>query len=149
MTPRLLRQMKAICERHGTLFIADEVMTGFGRTGTLFACEQAGITPDILCLAKGLTGGSLPLAATLCTPEIFQAHYSTDRSRTFFHSSSFTANPIACAAAVANLRDLARRAGARARCGVGRRCRRSGWRVCATTRGLRMSAAWAPSRRWT
>jgi adenosylmethionine-8-amino-7-oxononanoate aminotransferase len=99
----ILRQMKAICERHGTLFIADEVMTGFGRTGTLFACEQAGITPDILCLAKGLTGGSLPLAATLCTPEIFQAHYSSDRSRTFFHSSSFTANPIACAAAVANL----------------------------------------------
>lgn len=98
-----LRQMKAICERHGTLFIGDEVMTGFGRTGTLFACEQAGITPDILCLAKGLTGGSLPLAATLCRPEIFQAHYSSDRSRTFFHSSSFTANPIACAAAVANL----------------------------------------------
>lgn len=99
----LLRKMKALCERHGTLFIADEVMTGFGRTGTLFACEQAGITPDILCMAKGLTGGSLPLAATLCTPEIFQAHYSQDRSRTFFHSSSFTANPIACAAAVANL----------------------------------------------
>jgi adenosylmethionine-8-amino-7-oxononanoate aminotransferase len=99
----LLRKMHALCRRHGTLFIADEVMTGFGRTGTLFACEQAGITPDILCLAKGLTGGSLPLAATLCTPEIFAAHYSTDRSRTFFHSSSFTANPIACAAARANL----------------------------------------------
>ncbi len=99
----LLAKMKNICERHGTLFIADEVMTGFGRTGTLFACEQAGITPDILCLAKGLTGGALPLAATLCTPEIFQAHYSPDRSRTFFHSSSFTANPIACAAARANL----------------------------------------------
>ncbi len=100
----LLRKMHALCKRHGALFIADEVMTGFGRTGTLFACEQAAaITPDILCLAKGLTGGSLPLAATLCTPEIFQAHYSTDRSRTFFHSSSFTANPIACAAACANL----------------------------------------------
>ncbi|MDB5733601.1 MAG: adenosylmethionine-8-amino-7-oxononanoate aminotransferase [Alphaproteobacteria bacterium] len=99
----LLRKMHALCKRHGTLFIADEVMTGFGRTGTLFACEQAGITPDILCIAKGLTGGSLPLAATLCTPQIFDAHYSTDRSRTFFHSSSFTANPIACAAACANL----------------------------------------------
>jgi adenosylmethionine-8-amino-7-oxononanoate aminotransferase len=99
----VLRAMKRICERHGTLFIADEVMTGFGRTGTLFACEQAGITPDILCLSKGLTGGSLPLAATLCTPAIFAAHYSTDRSRTFFHSSSFTANPVACAAAAANL----------------------------------------------
>jgi adenosylmethionine-8-amino-7-oxononanoate aminotransferase len=101
--PEILAKMKKLCERHGTLFIADEVMTGFGRTGTLFACEQAGITPDILCLAKGLSGGSLPLAATLCTAEIFDAHYSTDRSRTFFHSSSFTANPIACAAGVANL----------------------------------------------
>ena len=99
----ILRKMKALCERHGALFIADEVMTGFGRTGTLFACEQAGITPDILCLAKGLTGGSLPLAATLCTPPIFEAHYSPDRARMFFHSSSFTANPIACAAARANL----------------------------------------------
>ena len=99
----ILRKMKALCERHGTLFIADEVLTGFGRTGTLFACEQAGIAPDILCLAKGLTGGSLPLAATLATPAIFDAHYSEDRRKTFFHSSSFTANPIACAAAAANL----------------------------------------------
>ena len=101
--PDLLRAMSDICRRHGTLFIADEVMTGFGRTGSLFACNQAGVTPDILCLAKGLSGGSLPLAATLCTGQIFDAHYSTDRSRTFFHSSSFTANPVACAAACANL----------------------------------------------
>ncbi len=101
--PEILAQMAQICARHGTLLIADEVLTGFGRTGSLFACEQAGITPDILCLAKGLTGGALPLAATLCRPEIFQAHYSTDRRYTFFHSSSFTANPIACAAANANL----------------------------------------------
>jgi adenosylmethionine-8-amino-7-oxononanoate aminotransferase len=99
----ILRRMKAICERHGTLFIADEVMTGFGRTGTFLACDQAGIAPDILCLSKGITGGSLPLAVTLCTSAIFEAHYSTDRARTFFHSSSFTANPIACAAARANL----------------------------------------------
>jgi adenosylmethionine-8-amino-7-oxononanoate aminotransferase len=101
--PGLLRAMAEICRRHGTLFIADEVMTGFGRTGSLFACNQADITPDILCLAKGLSGGSLPLAATLCTADIFDAHYSTDRSRTFFHSSSFTANPVACAAGCANL----------------------------------------------
>jgi adenosylmethionine-8-amino-7-oxononanoate aminotransferase len=101
--PEVLRALAIICRRNGALFIADEVMTGFGRTGTLFACKQAGVSPDILCLAKGLTGGSLPLAATLCTSEIFDAHYSTDRSRTFFHSSSFTANPIACAAAHANL----------------------------------------------
>lgn len=102
-SPDVLRDMAAICRENGTLLILDEVMTGFGRTGTLFACEQAGISPDILCLSKGLTGGSLPLAATLCREEIFAAHYSTDRSRTFFHSSSFTANPIACAAARANL----------------------------------------------
>ncbi|HEY2011327.1 MAG TPA: adenosylmethionine--8-amino-7-oxononanoate transaminase [Rhizomicrobium sp.] len=102
-SPDVLHAMAQLCRRHGTLFIADEVMTGFGRTGTVFACNQADVTPDILCLAKGLSGGSLPLAATLCTAEIFDAHYSTDRSRTFFHSSSFTANPVACAAGCANL----------------------------------------------
>ena len=101
--PATLREMKRVCERHGVLFIADEVMTAWGRTGTRFACEQAGITPDIACYAKGITGGSLPLAVTLCTGEIFDAHYSKDRRKTFFHSSSYTANPIACAAAVANL----------------------------------------------
>ncbi|MBI5120688.1 MAG: adenosylmethionine--8-amino-7-oxononanoate transaminase [Rhodospirillales bacterium] len=101
--PKVLTEMKRICERFGVLFIADEVMTGFGRTGSLFACEQAGITPDILCLAKGMTGGAVPLAATLCWADIFEAHYSEDRTKTFFHSSSYTANPIACAAANANL----------------------------------------------
>ena len=99
----VLRELKRICEAFGVLFIADEVMTGFGRTGTLFACEQAGVSPDILCLAKGLTGGSIPLAVTLCKPEIFDAHYAPDRARMFYHSSSYTANPIACAAAAANL----------------------------------------------
>ncbi|MCH9765263.1 MAG: adenosylmethionine--8-amino-7-oxononanoate transaminase, partial [Alphaproteobacteria bacterium] len=98
-----LRALKGVCEKNSVLFIADEVMTGWGRTGTRFACEQAGIVPDILCLAKGLTGGSVPLAATLSTDAIFQAHVSPDRRKTFFHSSSFTANPICCAAAVANL----------------------------------------------
>jgi adenosylmethionine---8-amino-7-oxononanoate aminotransferase len=101
--PDVLSEMKRLCEADGVLFIADEVMTGWGRTGTLFACEQAGVTPDIACYSKGLTGGSLPLAVTLCRADIFDAHYSTDRSRTFFHSSSYTANPIACAAALANL----------------------------------------------
>jgi len=99
----VLAEMKRICAAHGVLFIADEVMTGWGRTGTLFACEHANVTPDIACYSKGLTGGSLPLAATLCRADIFDAHYSTDRSKTFFHSSSYTANPIACAAACANL----------------------------------------------
>jgi adenosylmethionine-8-amino-7-oxononanoate aminotransferase len=98
-----LAEMRRICAAHDVLFIADEVMTGFGRTGTLFACEQARIAPDILCLAKGLTGGSLPLAVTVCNEAIFAAHLSEDRARTFFHSSSYTANPIACAAAAANL----------------------------------------------
>lgn len=99
-----LAAMRAICAEHDVLFIADEVMTGFGRTGELLACQHANIMPDILCLAKGLTGGSLPLAATLCTRQIYAAHYAPDRSKTFFHSSSYTANPIACAAAAANLR---------------------------------------------
>jgi len=86
--PWVLKEMKRICEASNVLFIADEVMTGWGRTGTLFACEQ---------------GGSLPLAVTLCRADIFDAHFSKDRTRTFFHSSSYTANPIACAAAKANL----------------------------------------------
>lgn len=98
-----LKEMKRICEASGVLFIADEVMTGWGRTGTLFACEQADVSPDIACYSKGLTGGSLPLAVTLCRSEIFEAHFSHDRSRTFFHSSSYTANPVACAAAKANI----------------------------------------------
>ncbi|WOH75509.1 adenosylmethionine--8-amino-7-oxononanoate transaminase [Bradyrhizobium sp. NDS-1] len=99
----VLREMRRICEASDVLFIADEVMTGWGRTGTLFACEQANVTPDIACYSKGLTGGALPLAVTLCRADIFDAHYSKDRTRTFFHSSSYTANPVACAAAKANL----------------------------------------------
>lgn len=101
--PSVLAEMKSICAAHDVLLIADEVMTGWGRTGTLFACEQAGVTPDIACYSKGLTGGSVPLAVTLCRADIFDAHYSQDRSKTFFHSSSYTANPVACAAALANL----------------------------------------------
>ncbi|AKQ41712.1 adenosylmethionine-8-amino-7-oxononanoate aminotransferase [Aurantiacibacter atlanticus] len=99
----VLAEMRAICAAHDVLFIADEVMTGWGRTGTLLACEQAGVVPDILCLAKGITGGSMPLAVTMASAPIYDAHYSTDRSKLFFHSSSYTANPIACAAANANL----------------------------------------------
>jgi adenosylmethionine-8-amino-7-oxononanoate aminotransferase len=102
--PAVFAEMARICKRHGVLLIADEVMTGWGRTGTLFACEQAGIVPDIACYSKGLTGGVLPLAVTLCRAAIFDTHYAEDRRKTFFHSSSYTANPIACAAALANLR---------------------------------------------
>jgi adenosylmethionine---8-amino-7-oxononanoate aminotransferase len=85
------------------LFIADEVLTGFGRTGPLFACDRAGIAPDIICLSKGLTGGTLPLGATVATDEIFDAFLSEDRHRTLFHGHSYTANPIACAVGRASL----------------------------------------------
>ena len=101
--PEMLSEMKRICETHGVLFIADEVMTGWGRTGTLFACEQAEVTPDIACYSKGLDRGLAATRGHIDGADIFDAHYSTDRSRTFFHSSSYTANPIACAAALANL----------------------------------------------
>lgn len=101
--PALLTAMAEVCRRHDVLLIADEVMTGWGRTGTLLACEKAGVVPDILCLAKGITGGAMPLAVTVAREDIFMAHWSTDRARMFFHSSSYTANPMACAAAAANI----------------------------------------------
>jgi adenosylmethionine-8-amino-7-oxononanoate aminotransferase len=93
-----------ICRRHGILFIVDEVATGFGRTGKMFACEHAGVTPDILCLAKGITGGYLPLAATLTTEEIFSAFLGEYKEfKTFFHGHTYTGNPLGCAAAIASL----------------------------------------------
>ncbi|MBI4083448.1 MAG: adenosylmethionine--8-amino-7-oxononanoate transaminase [Candidatus Lambdaproteobacteria bacterium] len=102
-----VREIAELCRRAGVLLIFDEVMTGFGRTGALFALEKLGVTPDLLCLSKGLTGGALPLAATIATRQVYAAFLSEDRRRTFFHGHSFTANPIACAAAAANLRLLA------------------------------------------
>ena len=102
-SPQVLRELRRICSAHGVLFIADEVMTGWGRTGTLLACEQAEIIPDLMCLSKGITAGALPLAVTLASTAIYDAHWSKDLATQFFHSSSYTANPIACAAALANL----------------------------------------------
>lgn len=99
----LLKSLYDQCQLYNIPFIADEVMTGFGRTGAKFACEIAGFTPDILCLSKALTNGFLPLAVTLTTQDMFDAFYSDDRSKTFFHSSSFSGNPLACAAANATL----------------------------------------------
>lgn len=99
----LVRAARAACAARGLFLIADEVMTGFGRTGTLFACSQAGVTPDLLCLAKGLTGGIFPLAATLCSSALFERFVSDDRARALFHGHSFTANPIGCAVARASL----------------------------------------------
>ncbi len=98
-----LAGVRKLCDQHGVLFIADEVLTGFGRTGRMFACEHAGVSPDIICLSKALTGGYLPLGATVATEAIYDAFLSEDRSRTFFHGHSFTANPIACAVACASL----------------------------------------------
>jgi adenosylmethionine-8-amino-7-oxononanoate aminotransferase len=93
-----------ICRRNGILLILDEVATGFGRTGKMFACEHAGITPDILCLAKGITGGYLPLAATLSSEEIFSAFLGEYKEfKTFFHGHTYTGNPLGCAVAIANL----------------------------------------------
>jgi len=99
-----VRALGEICRRHGILFILDEVATGFGRTGKMFACEHAGVSPDLLCLAKGITGGYLPLAATLSSEEIFSAFLGEYRDfKTFFHGHTYTGNPLACAVADANL----------------------------------------------
>jgi adenosylmethionine-8-amino-7-oxononanoate aminotransferase len=102
--PGFVRGVADLARRHGVLFIADEVATGFGRTGTMFACQHDAVTPDIMCLAKGITGGYLPLAATLCTDEVEQAFCGPlEAGRTFYHGHTYTGNALACAAAVASL----------------------------------------------
>ncbi len=99
-----LSMLRDACNRHGVLLIADEIAVGFGRTGTLFACEQAGIRPDFICLSKGLTGGYLPLSVVVTTEPVYQAFYDDYRNLTaFLHSHSYTGNPLACAAALATL----------------------------------------------
>lgn len=99
-----LRRLRQIADRYDILLIADEVATGFGRTGTLFACEQEEVSPDLMALAKGITGGYLPLAATLTTEEIFRAFYGDyEEEKAFFHGHTYTGNPLACAAARASL----------------------------------------------
>jgi len=101
--PHYLVRARESCSRHDVLLIADEIMTGFGRTGTLFACEQAGITPDFLCLSKGITGGYLPLSCVLTTDAIYGAFYADDIARGFLHSHSYTGNALGCRAALAVL----------------------------------------------
>ena len=101
--PAYLRRARELCDASGVFLIADEIATGFGRTGTMFACEQAGIAPDLLCLSKGLTGGFLPLAAVLATDTLYQGFLGDSRERAFLHSHSYTGNPLACAAALASL----------------------------------------------
>jgi adenosylmethionine-8-amino-7-oxononanoate aminotransferase len=102
--PGYLRAVRELCDRHGVLLILDEVATGFGRTGRMFACEHEGVAPDLLCLAKGITGGYLPLAATLATERIYEGFLGEhEQFRTFFHGHTYTGNPLACAAALATL----------------------------------------------
>jgi len=108
--PEYLRRARELCTRHEVLLVADEIMTGFGRTGTMFACEQAGIAPDLLTLSKGITGGYLPLSCVLATDEVYGAFYDDDVARGFLHSHSYTGNPLACRAACAVL-DLFEREG--------------------------------------
>jgi adenosylmethionine-8-amino-7-oxononanoate aminotransferase len=100
-----LRDVRALCDEHGVLLICDEVATGFGRTGRMFACEHEGVSPDFMCVAKGITGGYLPLAATLTTERVYEGFLGRhEEFRTFFHGHTYTGNPLACAAALATLR---------------------------------------------
>jgi adenosylmethionine-8-amino-7-oxononanoate aminotransferase len=101
--PAYLTRARELCDQYGVHLIADEIAVGFGRTGTLFACEQAGIKPDFICLSKGITGGYLPLSAVLTTDEIYAAFYDDATARGFLHSHSYTGNPLACRAALAVL----------------------------------------------
>ncbi|HLZ13161.1 MAG TPA: adenosylmethionine--8-amino-7-oxononanoate transaminase [Candidatus Acidoferrum sp.] len=98
-----LRRARELCTRHDVLLIADEVMTGFGRTGKMFACDLAGVAPDLMCLSKGITGGFLPMGVTVCTDRVEEAFRSEDRMHTFYHGHSYTGNALACAAANASL----------------------------------------------
>lgn len=101
--PRFLQAARRLCTEHSVHLIADEIMTGFGRTGTMFAVEQAGITPDLMCLSKGITGGYLPLSCVLSTDDIYAAFYDDDTARGFLHSHSYTGSALACRAALASL----------------------------------------------
>ncbi len=102
--PGYLKKVREFCDKYDVFLIADEVATGFGRTGRMFACEHEGVSPDFLCIAKGLTGGYLPLAATLSTKRVYDAFLAEYKEqKTFFHGHTYTGNPVACAAALANL----------------------------------------------
>ena len=101
--PAYLTRARELCDQYGVHLIADEIAVGFGRTGTMFACEQAGIKPDFICLSKGITGGYLPLSAVLATDAIYAAFYDDATARGFLHSHSYTGNPLACRAALAVL----------------------------------------------
>ena len=102
--PEFLKRVRALATQYDVLLIADEVATGFGRTGRMFACEHAGVSPDLMALGKGITGGYLPLAATLATDEVYSAFLGNhSEQKTFFHGHTYTGNPLACAAAIASI----------------------------------------------
>ena len=101
-----IRELQRVCKEYNTLLLFDEVMTGFGRTGARFACERSGVEPDIICLAKGLTGGFLPLSVTVCSDAVYDTFNSSDPMKAFWHGHSYTANPLGCAAAIASFKLL-------------------------------------------
>ena len=146
--PGYLAQVRELCDRFGVLLICDEVATGFGRTGTMFACEREGVEPDFLCLAKGLTGGYLPLAATLTTEQVYEGFLgAAEEQRTFFHGHTYTGNPLACAAALANLDAFeSERTLERLQEKIGLFTRAAG-RRCGDPRGGRGAELWPDGRR--
>ncbi|MBW4515246.1 MAG: adenosylmethionine--8-amino-7-oxononanoate transaminase [Timaviella obliquedivisa GSE-PSE-MK23-08B] len=101
--PEFIQNLRKIADEFNTLLIFDEVMVGFGRTGDWFACRKANVTPDIICLSKGLTGGTLPLSVTVCSEKIYDAFYSDDPLKALYHGHSYTANPLGCAVALASM----------------------------------------------
>ena len=132
-----LRGVRELCDRHGVLLILDEVATGFGRTGRMFACEHEDVAPDLLCVAKGITGGYLPLAATLTSERVYEGFLGEfEELRTFFHGHTYTGNPLACAAALASL-DVFEEERTLERAPAEDRAARS---AC--------SSRWPPTRRW-
>ena len=147
--PGYLRAVRELCDRHGVLLILDEVATGFGRTGRMFACEHEGVAPDLLCLAKGITGGYLPLAATLATEQIYEGFLGEhEEFRTFFHGHTYTGNPLACAAGIASLdvfseeRTLER---LRGKIGAARRAARAGGGAPGGAGRCAAAASWSES----
>ena len=145
--PGYLRRVRELCDRHDVLLICDEVATGFGRTGTMFACEQERVSPDLLCLAKGLTGGYMPLAATLATERIYEGFLGAhEEFRTFFHGHTYTGNPLACAAAIASL-DAFEREGTLLK--LQPKIRLLGGAARATSRGCPRSPRSAPAASWS